>query len=283
MYRTGDLARWRADGVLEFMGRADTQVKLRGFRIEPGEIEAALTAAAGRVAAAVIAREDGGGGPRLVGYVVAAAARWLMRRACAVRFQRCCRATWCRRRCVVLDRLPLTPNGKLDRRALPEPEFTPGGVSALAADAAAGILCRAVCRGSGAGAGRPRRQLLRAWRPFAAGDAADRPDRASLGVEVSIRALFEAPSVLALGRGWRRGWTRLRRVRRWRRCRGRRRSRCRMRSVGCGFWTGWKAVLTGPTGRRDCRDLCDPAGGAPYRGAGPLGAGGGALRCGGAA
>ena len=128
MYRTGDLARWRADGVLEFLGRADQQVKLRGFRIEPGEIEAALVRH--RVwrrrwwSRARSAREQAAGG--LCGG--GGDGRRPMRLRCARMWRRACRSTWCRPRIVVLERLPLTPNGKLDRAALPAPEVTPAGM-----------------------------------------------------------------------------------------------------------------------------------------------------------
>ncbi|MDC2961524.1 AMP-binding protein, partial [Streptomyces gilvifuscus] len=141
MYRTGDLVRWDREGCLEYVGRGDAQVKIRGLRIEPGEVEAALTAHPG-VAQAAVTVHDSGRSKQLVGYVVPVgvlgtelgAAESIgdlhvdltagvsvpeLRRFVSGRLPEYMVPS----AFVVLDRLPLAPNGKLDRAALPKPVF----------------------------------------------------------------------------------------------------------------------------------------------------------------
>ncbi|MFC7984951.1 amino acid adenylation domain-containing protein [Streptomyces sp. NPDC057336] len=194
MYRTGDLARWNAEGLLEYAGRADTQVKVRGFRVEPGEVEAAFTAHPDVAQAAVVARGTGVG-KRLVAYVVPSDATTVseLRRSVAERLPEFMVPS----AVVLLDRLPLMPNGKLDRGALPEPEF-------------AGVPYREP--------GTPREKALAEL--FAEVLEVDRVGlddgffalgghsllatrlisraRAELGIEIPIRQVFDQPTVAAL-------------------------------------------------------------------------------------
>jgi amino acid adenylation domain-containing protein len=131
LYRTGDKARYLANGNLEFLGRADHQVKLRGYRIELGEIESVLRRHEHVQEAIVVARDQEGEEKRLVAYVVAnQPARVSELRA------------WLRERLpefmtpaafVLMDALPLTPNGKVDRKALPAPDFSSAGEETLSA------------------------------------------------------------------------------------------------------------------------------------------------------
>ncbi|MBN3836640.1 non-ribosomal peptide synthetase [Burkholderia sp. Ac-20344] len=116
MYRTGDLARRRADGALDYLGRVDTQVKLRGQRIEPGEIEALLRAATGVNDAVVIVRDE-----QLVGYVARGDAGPLDRAALLDTLRAQLPAYMVPSQLIELDALPVTPNGKCDRHALPAP------------------------------------------------------------------------------------------------------------------------------------------------------------------
>lgn len=121
LYRTGDLARWRPDGTLHCLGRVDQQLKIRGYRVEPAEIEAALVAIPDIAQAVVLARQDSSGTATLIAYVVAgdpssadpARLRGLLRTQLP--------EYMIPKAFVNLERLPLTPNGKIDRKSLPEP------------------------------------------------------------------------------------------------------------------------------------------------------------------
>ncbi len=121
LYRTGDLVRWRNDGQLEYLGRLDDQIKLRGFRVELGEIEARLLALAGVRDTAVIARE-GRHGLRLLAYVTSHDGTQLSASLLKVALASTLPDYMIPSQFIFLNELPLNPNGKIDRKALPFPE-----------------------------------------------------------------------------------------------------------------------------------------------------------------
>ncbi|HZC90413.1 MAG TPA: amino acid adenylation domain-containing protein, partial [Mycobacterium sp.] len=193
MYRTGDLVRWGADGQLQYVGRADEQVKIRGYRIECGEIRAALAGLDGVNQAAVIAREDRPGDKRLVGYITGTANPVQIRATLAERLPEYMVPA----AVVALPALPLTVNGKLDRRALPAPDYTAGGYRAPG-NAVEEILVGIYAEILGlerVGVDDSFFDLggdsLSAMRVIAAINA-------GLDVDLSVRAVFEAPTVAQL-------------------------------------------------------------------------------------
>jgi len=123
LYKTGDLARYLPSGDIEFLGRSDDQIKIRGFRVELGEIETALAKHPSVRQAVVIAREDNPGDKRLVAYVVAALGASIQASALRQHLQQVLPDHMIPAAFMELPALPLTPNGKINRRGLPTPEF----------------------------------------------------------------------------------------------------------------------------------------------------------------
>ncbi|SDD25311.1 non-ribosomal peptide synthetase [Actinokineospora iranica] len=196
MYRTGDLVRWNADGALEFVGRADDQVKIRGVRVEPGEVAAALLRLPEVSSAVVVVRQDGE--RSLAAYVVPTPGHVVdpaeLRRTLAAELP----PAFVPAAFVVLDRIPVLPSGKVDRKALPAPDFAAQAAGRRPRDPREELLCELFAEvlnvpvvgidddffGLGGHSLLMPRLVSRI--------------RAVLGVELPLRVVFEASTVVAL-------------------------------------------------------------------------------------
>ena len=202
MYKTGDLGRWRPDGSIEFLGRNDFQVKVRGFRVELGDIESRLAACPGVREAVVVAREDGPGDKRLVAYMTAQAGAPLSVAQVRTDLCRVLPEYMIPSAFVTLQAMPLTANGKLDRKGLPPP------------DAAAYLT-----HSYEAPEGQTEQRLARIWAELLQIERVGREDDffelggdslaalrlatrvgSVFGVKIGVAALFEAPTLRQFAR-----------------------------------------------------------------------------------
>ncbi|MGW0534030.1 amino acid adenylation domain-containing protein [Streptomyces sp. NPDC003032] len=207
MYRTGDLGRWRADGAIEYLGRTDDQVKVRGFRIEPAAVQSYVTEHPGVRRCAVVVRDD-----RLVAYVVPEGELDLteLRAYLTDRQPQHLRpAVYVR-----VDEIPLTPNGKLDSAALPEPGPSADGDGPCEGRAARTVREQILCglfaevlgtgkvlgtgEALGAGAVGPDEDFFALGGHSLLGAKLVNRVRSALGAEVGLRDLFARPTPAAL-------------------------------------------------------------------------------------
>ncbi|MEU3511008.1 amino acid adenylation domain-containing protein [Streptomyces longwoodensis] len=196
LYATGDLARFHPDGLVELVGRIDHQVKIRGVRVELGEIESVLREDPSVARAVALARKDAAGDQRLVGYVVARAGAEIDPAALRQRIR-----TWLPEQMVpsaivVLDELPISPNGKVDRKALPAPTYTAGGREPR--DSTERELCALFAELLGVERVSIDESFFDLGGNSLHGIRLVRRLRATYDADLSIRTLFDAPTVAEL-------------------------------------------------------------------------------------
>ena len=203
MYRTGDLGRRRGDGSIEYLGRTDSQVKLRGFRIETGEVEAVLARHPDVRQVVVTVRDDGAGDRRLVAYctvtdrgaggAVGDLGTRLRRFAAAALPGYMVPAA-----VMVLSALPVSTSGKVDHKALPEPLYPGGRPGRGARSAREQMLCELFAEALGAGDVGPDDDFFDLGGHSLTATKLISRVRSVLGVQLSIRAIFDAPTAALL-------------------------------------------------------------------------------------
>ncbi|MGD0558007.1 MAG: amino acid adenylation domain-containing protein, partial [Streptosporangiaceae bacterium] len=198
MYRTGDLVRWRADGQLVFLGRADDQVKVRGYRVEIGEVEAVLEAHPRVAGAVVTVREDSPGARRLIGYVVPADGGGGLASTVREFTARRLPGYMVPAAVVELESLPLTANGKVNRKALPPPEYPVQTGGPLPASVREEILCGLFADVLGVERVGPEDDFFALGGQSLLATRLISRIRSVLGAEAPVRLVFEAPTPAGL-------------------------------------------------------------------------------------